>query len=141
MIQRPICLWRLIPRRLCSGVVTLGVILVAASCGESRAAYIYDPSGGIAGQDSAASGDGIAEVDKAFACFERGEVPQCLDFLRLARKGNPDVLPAEVILAELYLRENQVARPARCWNRRPPPSRDARRRTSCLPGLPWRRPA
>ena len=39
-------------------------------------------------------------------------MPQCLDFLRLARKGNPDVLPAEVILAELYLRDNQVA-PAR----------------------------
>jgi len=78
----------------------------------ARAAYIVDPSGGVDSPATAASGDGTAEVDKAMAAYQRGEMTQCLDFLRLARRGNPDVLPAEVILAELYLRDNQVG-PAR----------------------------
>ncbi len=88
------------------------MVLAVASGGWARAAYIVDPSGGVDRPATAASGDGTADVDKAMACYQRGEMAQCLDFLRLARRTNPDVLPAEVILAELYLRDNQVA-PAR----------------------------
>ncbi len=86
----------------------IGVALAVASVGMARAAYIVDPSGGVA-PPAAAGGDGTVEVDKAMACYQRGEIAQCLDFLRLARRANAEVLPAEVILAELYFRDNQVA--------------------------------
>ena len=112
MMKSPIGQRRFSLRRLCASIARLGVILAVASGGMARAAYIFDPSGGIDRPGTAASGDGTAEVDKAMACYQRGEMTQCLDFLRLARRGNPDVLPAEVILAELYIRDNQVA-PAR----------------------------
>jgi tetratricopeptide (TPR) repeat protein len=109
MIQRSMCAPRHPLRRLCASVVRWGVIVAAASGATARAAYIYDPAT-VAGRPvPAAAGSGAAEVEKAVECYEQGQISDCLDFLRLARKGNPDVLPAEVILAELYLRDNQVA--------------------------------
>ena len=112
MIERLIGRRRFFPRRPWASIVCFGVIVVIASSGIAGAAYIVDPAGGVDRPAAPASGSGTADVDKAMACYQRREIAQCLDLLRQARRGNPDVLLAEVILAELYLRDNQVA-PAR----------------------------
>src|SRR4051794_20649476 len=107
--------WRLIcglrfPRwRVLATLVRFGVLLAATRGAMSQAAYISDPAAITDRPDPATASNGSAEVEKAVACYRRGEIRYCVDFLRLARKGNPDTLPAQVILAQLYLRDNQVA--------------------------------
>ncbi len=94
-------------KQLCAVVVGTGVLLAVQSGGIARAAYVFDPSGGSQATLPEARNE-HKEVDGVTTCFERGEFTQCLDLLGAARKKNPDMFPAEVILAELHLRVNQV---------------------------------
>ena len=54
----------------------------------------------------------IEAIDQGIACFRRREYEQALEFLQSACKQHPDLPPARVMLARLYLADGQAA-PAR----------------------------
>jgi hypothetical protein len=114
------------PRRLCVAVVRISVVLAASTVGETRAGYSHDPSQRHDNQSppptpifdfsqphdersSPTAPKGTEEVEKAVACFRRADYDQCLDILKAARGKDPELLPVRVILAQLFLLDNQLA--------------------------------
>lgn len=52
----------------------------------------------------------IAEIDTAIEHFQRHDYDRCLTVLKEASKKHPDLLPPRIMLAKLFLLDNQMAR-------------------------------
>jgi tetratricopeptide (TPR) repeat protein len=50
----------------------------------------------------------VEELNKALASFQKADYEQCLKFLEAAGKKHPDLLPPRLILAKLFLVNNQL---------------------------------
>ena len=54
-------------------------------------------------------GSRIDELEQAFFAFQKRDYESCLELLRVARKKEPDLPPARLMLARFFLSQNQVA--------------------------------
>jgi tetratricopeptide (TPR) repeat protein len=88
--------------------VGICVVLAATTGGITRAGYLYDPSQRHDETSRSPTPQMTEEVDKAVACFRRAEYAQCLDLLKAARGKNPELFPARVILAQLFLVDDHL---------------------------------
>lgn len=51
---------------------------------------------------------GVEELNKAIACFQKGDYEQCLKLLQTAKEKRPNLVPPRLILAQLFLLHKQV---------------------------------
>jgi tetratricopeptide (TPR) repeat protein len=99
-----------VPGRLAAAALLTSAFIAAAVCGATaQAGYLYDPSYVPDAPPSAATRPEITELDRAREYFERGEFARCLESLKTARLANPELLPPQVMLAELHLGANHKA--------------------------------